>query len=123
MITGLGTNLISVRYEIFRQIVVKFCQVRAITLQYEKIKAMGSLVVRAWTSDRKAWVRCPMSPNTIRVHTKYVLVKSVDPKSCGLCHEHRDWGIFPSPSVPCRNCGGGDRWFRYLSSLRGISPS
>ncbi|GFX20904.1 uncharacterized protein TNCV_79591 [Trichonephila clavipes] len=24
---------------------------------------------------------------------------------------------------PCRNCGGGDRWCRHLTSLRGISPS
>ncbi|GFT38472.1 uncharacterized protein TNCV_1247711 [Trichonephila clavipes] len=24
-----------------------------------------------------AWVRCPMPPNTLRVHTEYVLVKSV----------------------------------------------
>ncbi|GFU83278.1 hypothetical protein TNCV_3738891 [Trichonephila clavipes] len=31
------------------------------------------------TPDRKAWVRCPMPPNTLRVHTE------------------------------CRNCGGGDR--------------
>ncbi|GFX04136.1 uncharacterized protein TNCV_3972851 [Trichonephila clavipes] len=29
------------------------------------------------------------------------------PKSCGLSHERRDWKIFPSPSVPCRNSGGG----------------
>ncbi|GFV54550.1 hypothetical protein TNCV_955331 [Trichonephila clavipes] len=27
-----------------------------------------------------AWVRCPMPPNTLRVHTEYVLVKSVGPK-------------------------------------------
>ncbi|GFU09125.1 uncharacterized protein TNCV_1319641 [Trichonephila clavipes] len=75
------------------------------------------------TVVRKDWVRCPMPPNTLRVHTEYVLVKSVGPKSCGLSHERRDWRIFPSPSVPCRNCGGGDRWCRHLSSLRGISPS
>ncbi|GFX26632.1 uncharacterized protein TNCV_4536421 [Trichonephila clavipes] len=24
---------------------------------------------------------------------------------------------------PCQNCGGGDRWCRHLSSLRGILPS
>ncbi|GFX72949.1 hypothetical protein TNCV_2813891 [Trichonephila clavipes] len=40
---------------------------------------MCSLGVRA--SDRKAWVRYPMPPNTLRVHTEYVLVKSVGPKS------------------------------------------
>ncbi|GFS61641.1 uncharacterized protein TNCV_4312931 [Trichonephila clavipes] len=43
-----------------------------------------------------------MPPNTLQVHTEYVLVKSV---------------------VPCLNCGGGDRWCRHLSSIRGISPS
>ncbi|GFW20760.1 uncharacterized protein TNCV_1049811 [Trichonephila clavipes] len=32
------------------------------------------------TRDRKAWVQCPMPPNTLRVHTEYVLVKSVGPK-------------------------------------------
>ncbi|GFW67876.1 uncharacterized protein TNCV_3872061 [Trichonephila clavipes] len=64
-----------------------------------------------------------MPPNTLRVHTEYVLAKSVGTKSCGLCHERRDWRIFPSPSDPCRNCGGGNRWCRHLSSLRGILPS
>ncbi|GFT21455.1 uncharacterized protein TNCV_2307131 [Trichonephila clavipes] len=29
------------------------------------------------TPDRKNWVRCSMPPNTLRVHTEYVLVKSV----------------------------------------------
>ncbi|GFV65210.1 DUF4758 domain-containing protein [Trichonephila clavipes] len=44
---------------------------------------VGRLVDRAnqdWTTDRKALVRCPMPPNTLRVHTEYVLVKSVGPK-------------------------------------------
>ncbi|GFW42714.1 uncharacterized protein TNCV_473041 [Trichonephila clavipes] len=40
-----------------------------------------------------------MPPNTLRVHTEYVRVESVGPKSCGLCHERRDWRIFPYPSV------------------------
>ncbi|GFU26948.1 uncharacterized protein TNCV_1151341 [Trichonephila clavipes] len=48
-----------------------------------------------------------MTPNTLRVHTEYVLVKSVAPKPCGLSHERRDWRIFPSPSDPYRNCGIG----------------
>ncbi|GFX76381.1 hypothetical protein TNCV_5090211 [Trichonephila clavipes] len=26
-------------------------------------------------------------------------------------------------AVQCRNCGGGDRWCRPLSSLRGVSPN
>ncbi|GFT28889.1 hypothetical protein TNCV_3585842 [Trichonephila clavipes] len=25
--------------------------------------------------------------------------------------------------IPCLNCGGGDKWCRHLSSLRGISPT
>ncbi|GFU49166.1 hypothetical protein TNCV_2674691 [Trichonephila clavipes] len=32
------------------------------------------------TPDRKAWARCPMPPNTLRVHTENVLIKSVGPK-------------------------------------------
>ncbi|GFW89187.1 uncharacterized protein TNCV_2686201 [Trichonephila clavipes] len=32
------------------------------------------------TPDRKAWFLCPMPPNTLRVHTEYVLVKAVGPK-------------------------------------------
>ncbi|GFY00793.1 uncharacterized protein TNCV_2141851 [Trichonephila clavipes] len=40
-----------------------------------------------------------MPPNTLRVHTEYLLVKSEVPKSCGLSHKRRDWRIFPSPSV------------------------
>ncbi|GFT87199.1 uncharacterized protein TNCV_4023191 [Trichonephila clavipes] len=36
-----------------------------------------------------------MPPNTLRVHTEYVLVKSVGPKSCGMSHERRDWRYFP----------------------------
>ncbi|GFV36277.1 uncharacterized protein TNCV_2233241 [Trichonephila clavipes] len=41
----------------------------------------GSLIVR--TSDSRPdarWVRCSMPPNTLRVRTEYVLVKSVGPK-------------------------------------------
>ncbi|GFV50415.1 hypothetical protein TNCV_3336051 [Trichonephila clavipes] len=37
-----------------------------------------------------------MPPNTHRIRTEYVLVKSVGPKSSGLSHERRDWKIFPS---------------------------
>ncbi|GFS52545.1 uncharacterized protein TNCV_4851891 [Trichonephila clavipes] len=40
-----------------------------------------------------------MPPNTLRVHTEYVLVTSGGLNSCGLSHEHRDLRIFPSPSV------------------------
>ncbi|GFU75867.1 transposable element Tcb1 transposase [Trichonephila clavipes] len=31
--------------------------------------------------------------------------------------------IMAMSELPCQNCGGGDRWCRYLSSLRGFSPS
>ncbi|GFT95739.1 uncharacterized protein TNCV_311091 [Trichonephila clavipes] len=37
----------------------------------------------------KAWVRCPMPPNALRVHTEYVLVKSVGPKA--LWAESREY--------------------------------
>ncbi|GFU25300.1 uncharacterized protein TNCV_1739441 [Trichonephila clavipes] len=32
-------------------------------------------------SNGEACVRCPLPPNTLRVHTEYVLVKSVGPKA------------------------------------------
>ncbi|GFY14043.1 hypothetical protein TNCV_1297031 [Trichonephila clavipes] len=48
------------------------------------------------TLDQKAWVRCPIPPNTLRVHTEYLLAKSVGPKSCGLSHERRTGEYFPS---------------------------
>ncbi|GFV69193.1 uncharacterized protein TNCV_3518151 [Trichonephila clavipes] len=76
------------------------------------------------TPDRKTWVRCPMPPNTLQVHTEYVLVKSVGPKV--LWAESRVQGTgeyFPPPPVPWQNCGCKDRWCRHLSSLRGISPN
>ncbi|GFT01771.1 uncharacterized protein TNCV_4205771 [Trichonephila clavipes] len=88
---------------------------------FSQLGAVGSLVVRA--SDSRPEGLGSMPSNTLRVHPEYVLVKSKGPKSCGLSHERRDWRIFPSPSDPCRNCAGGDRWCRHLSSLRGISPS
>ncbi|GFU66833.1 transposable element Tcb1 transposase [Trichonephila clavipes] len=51
-----------------------------------------------------------MPPNTLRVHTEYVLVKSVGPNALwAVAAETMDaggWRIFPSPPVPCLNCGG-----------------
>ncbi|GFW61452.1 uncharacterized protein TNCV_347001 [Trichonephila clavipes] len=44
------------------------------------IESLRSTGLEHWTPDRKAWVRCPMPPNTLRVLTEYVLVKSVGPK-------------------------------------------
>ncbi|GFT36551.1 uncharacterized protein TNCV_1344991 [Trichonephila clavipes] len=83
---------------------------------------MGPCVV-SWlehrTPDRKAWARFPMPPNTLRVHTEYVLVKSVGPKVLWevAAETTSAWGwiIFPSPPAPCLNCGGGDRWCRHQS--------
>ncbi|GFW85981.1 uncharacterized protein TNCV_1967891 [Trichonephila clavipes] len=50
----------------------------------QTINSLNVLRVAWWlehrTPDRMAWVRCPMPPNTLRVHTEYVLVKSVGPK-------------------------------------------
>ncbi|GFW48532.1 hypothetical protein TNCV_1110911 [Trichonephila clavipes] len=49
--------------------------------------AVDILVVRA--SDYRPEGLNSMPPNTLRVHTEYVLVKSVGPKSGGLNHECR----------------------------------
>ncbi|GFW98915.1 uncharacterized protein TNCV_4655421 [Trichonephila clavipes] len=43
-------------------------------------KAVGSLVVRAPDSGPEKLGSMPVPPNTLRVHTEYVLVKSVGPK-------------------------------------------
>ncbi|GFT82892.1 uncharacterized protein TNCV_4434411 [Trichonephila clavipes] len=74
------------------------------------------------TPDRKAWVRCLMPPNTLRVYTENVLVKSVGPKV--LWAESRVQGTeeyFPPIQFHGKmvEIVGG----RHLSSLRGISPS
>ncbi|GFV60387.1 hypothetical protein TNCV_3470221 [Trichonephila clavipes] len=51
-----------------------------------------------------------MSPNTLRVHTEYVLVKSVGPYSLvGLITSAGTGEYFPPLQFICRNCGGGDR--------------
>ncbi|GFV95611.1 hypothetical protein TNCV_4576121 [Trichonephila clavipes] len=54
-----------------------------------------------------------MIPNTLRVHKEYVLVKSVGPKVLWAVSVEltsaEGWRIFPSPPVPCLNCGGADR--------------
>ncbi|GFY25020.1 hypothetical protein TNCV_2692111 [Trichonephila clavipes] len=80
---------------------------------------MGILGVEHRTPDRKAWVRCPNLPNNLRVHTEYALIKSVGPKVlwafAAETTSARHRRIFSSHSVSCLNCGGGDRWCRYLS--------
>ncbi|GFV89097.1 uncharacterized protein TNCV_4912961 [Trichonephila clavipes] len=43
-------------------------------------RAVGSLVARAPDSGPESLGSMPVPPNTLRVHTKYVLVKSVGPK-------------------------------------------
>ncbi|GFX91883.1 uncharacterized protein TNCV_3577131 [Trichonephila clavipes] len=69
--------------------------------------------------DWKTWVRRPMPQNTLRVHTEYVLVKSLGPKVLWAVAAEttsaEDWRIFPCPPAPCLNCGDGDRWCRHLS--------
>ncbi|GFV48595.1 uncharacterized protein TNCV_5068801 [Trichonephila clavipes] len=43
-------------------------------------RAVGSLVVRAPNSRQEGLGLMPVPPNTLRVHTEYVLVKSVGSK-------------------------------------------
>ncbi|GFW96851.1 uncharacterized protein TNCV_2159871 [Trichonephila clavipes] len=43
-------------------------------------RAVGGLVVRASDSIPEGLGSMPVPPNTLRIHTEYVLVKSVDPK-------------------------------------------
>ncbi|GFV89753.1 uncharacterized protein TNCV_827451 [Trichonephila clavipes] len=45
-----------------------------------RIWAVGSLVVRAPDSRPEGLDSMPVPPNTLRVHTEYVLVESVAPK-------------------------------------------
>ncbi|GFW95429.1 uncharacterized protein TNCV_1721311 [Trichonephila clavipes] len=60
-----------------------------------------------------------MPPNTHRMHTEYVLVKSVGPKVLWAVAAEAtgagSWRIFSSPPVPCLNWGGVDMWCRNLS--------
>ncbi|GFU04709.1 hypothetical protein TNCV_4377521 [Trichonephila clavipes] len=89
----------------------------------QQIKILRESWVAQWledrTPDRKAWVRCPIPPNTLRVHTEYVRFKSVGPKVLWVVTAEPTsaggWGKFPSPPVPCQNCGVGDRLCHHLS--------
>ncbi|GFY02853.1 hypothetical protein TNCV_3507331 [Trichonephila clavipes] len=60
---------------------ILFDMVRVFRQLYDYITGLW---VACWlehrTPDLKAWVRCPMPPITLRVHSEYVLVKSGDPK-------------------------------------------
>ncbi|GFY28138.1 hypothetical protein TNCV_4394721 [Trichonephila clavipes] len=63
------------------------------------VSAVGSPVVRA--SDSRPEGLGSVPPNTLRVHTEYVLVKSVDPKVLWAeTTSAGDWRIFPSSPVP-----------------------
>ncbi|GFV09735.1 uncharacterized protein TNCV_2597901 [Trichonephila clavipes] len=69
---------------------------------------VGSLVVRAPDSRPEGLGSMSVPPNTLRVHTEYVLVKSVGPKV--LWAESLVQGTGENfTSVPCLNCGGGER--------------
>ncbi|GFX17191.1 hypothetical protein TNCV_2857141 [Trichonephila clavipes] len=69
------------------------------------------------TPDQRAWVRCPMPPNTLRVHTEYVLVESVGSEVLWVVAAKPtgagDWRVFPTPPIPCLNWGDRDRWCLY----------
>ncbi|GFT74358.1 uncharacterized protein TNCV_539171 [Trichonephila clavipes] len=54
--------------------------VRGIHLALDKEVAVGSLVVRAPDSGPEGLGSMPVPPNTLRVHTGYVLVHGVRPK-------------------------------------------
>ncbi|GFU81788.1 hypothetical protein TNCV_3087001 [Trichonephila clavipes] len=68
---------------------------------------VGSLVIKTSDSRPESLGSLTVSPNTLRVHTEYVLVKSVGSKSCVLNHECRE---LENISLPFSggNCGGGD---------------
>ncbi|GFX14902.1 uncharacterized protein TNCV_1486441 [Trichonephila clavipes] len=60
-----------------------------------------------------------MPPNTLRVHTEHVLVKSGGPKVLWADSRVRGTGdYFPPPSVPCLNCGGGVAIYRPFGKFR-----
>ncbi|GFW57390.1 hypothetical protein TNCV_543041 [Trichonephila clavipes] len=50
-----------------------------------------------------------MPPNTLRVHTEYVLVNQWVRSLVGLITSAGTGEYFPPLQLTCRNCGGGDR--------------
>ncbi|GFX46734.1 uncharacterized protein TNCV_4038821 [Trichonephila clavipes] len=52
------------------------------------------------TPDRMSWVRCPMPPNILRVHTEYVLVKSMGLKVLWAESRVQGTGEYFSPLQP-----------------------
>ncbi|GFX83991.1 hypothetical protein TNCV_4857991 [Trichonephila clavipes] len=83
--------------------------------------AVGSLVVRALDSRLERLGSMLVPPNTLRVHTEYVLVKSMGLKVLWVITAETMgagvWRIFPSPPVSCLNCGSGDRCCHHLSCI------
>ncbi|GFV05083.1 hypothetical protein TNCV_222981 [Trichonephila clavipes] len=65
----------------------KFSRSCGVEIYRDGCLTVGRLVVRA--SDSRPEGLGSMPPNTLRVHTEYVLVKSVGLKSCGLSNERR----------------------------------
>ncbi|GFU64626.1 hypothetical protein TNCV_138751 [Trichonephila clavipes] len=53
-----------------------------------------------------------MPRNTLQVHARKI--SGSESLVGGRSRNHRCRRIFPSPPVPCLNCGDGDRWCRYL---------
>ncbi|GFV48137.1 hypothetical protein TNCV_3554161 [Trichonephila clavipes] len=103
-------------YRLDWQVVCLQCGRIRVRIKRKTFWVVGSIVVRAPDSGPEALGSMPVPPNTLRVHAEYVLVKSVGPKV--LCAESRVQGTgenFPSTSVPCLTCGGGDRRWRHLS--------
>ncbi|GFV38457.1 uncharacterized protein TNCV_4393381 [Trichonephila clavipes] len=74
------------------------------------------------TPDRKAWIRCPMPPNTLRVHMEYVFVKSVGQKV--LWAESREQGaeeyfpLFQSHGKIVEEVTGGVGIYRPFGEFR-----
>ncbi|GFX98470.1 uncharacterized protein TNCV_4002391 [Trichonephila clavipes] len=58
----------------------KFFVVTYVKISLSLLRAVGSLVVRTPDSGPEGLGSMPVLPNTFRVHTEYVLVKSVGPK-------------------------------------------
>ncbi|GFX11203.1 hypothetical protein TNCV_4424621 [Trichonephila clavipes] len=106
--TGLGPRASPSRRASFRS---------RLSLIQQSGRVVGSLVVRA--SDFFTPVglgSMPVPPNTLPVHTEYVLVKSVGSKILWAVAAETtiagDWRIFPFPPVSCLNCGGGVAIYR-----------
>ncbi|GFX22950.1 hypothetical protein TNCV_2086581 [Trichonephila clavipes] len=85
---------------------------RNLRAQWYEVSERNGAIIQKWlehrTPDRKAWVRCSMSPNTLRVHTEYVLVNQWVRSLVGLFTSAGTGEYFPPLQFTCRNCGGGD---------------